>query len=81
MTIPSISRCGFFCISSRSLNVPGLGLVGVADEVLVHRALGEERRLLAHREAGAAAAAQAGGLDLVRRPRRASIASALRSVS
>ena len=23
MMIPSISRCGFFCISSRSLNVPG----------------------------------------------------------
>jgi hypothetical protein len=23
MTIPSISRCGFFCISSRSLKVPG----------------------------------------------------------
>ena len=35
--MPSISMCGFFCMSSRSLNVPGLGLVGVADEVLVHR--------------------------------------------
>ena len=23
MQMPSISRCGFFCISSRSLNVPG----------------------------------------------------------
>jgi len=23
ITIPSISRCGFFCISRRSLNVPG----------------------------------------------------------
>ena len=23
ITIPSISRCGDFCISSRSLNVPG----------------------------------------------------------
>ena len=23
MMIPSMSRCGFFCISSRSLNVPG----------------------------------------------------------
>ena len=23
MIIPSMSRCGFFCISSRSLNVPG----------------------------------------------------------
>ena len=23
ITIPSISMCGFFCISSRSLNVPG----------------------------------------------------------
>ena len=37
----------------------GLGLVGVADEVLVHRPLGDEGHLLAHREAGAAAAADA----------------------
>ena len=36
-----------------------LGLVGVAAQVLVHRALGDEARLLAHREAGAAATAQA----------------------
>ena len=37
----------------------GLGLVGVADEVLVHRPLGDEGHLLAHREARAAAAAHA----------------------
>ena len=42
-----------------------LGLVGVADEVLVHVALGQEGGLLAHREAGAAAAAHAGGEQLV----------------
>ena len=38
----------------------GLGLVGVADEVLVHRPPGDEGHLLAHREAGAAAAADGG---------------------
>jgi hypothetical protein len=42
----------------------GLGLVGVADEELVHVALGQEGRLLAHGEARAAAAAHAGGLQL-----------------
>src|SRR3954469_7142015 len=42
----------------------GLGLVGVADEVLVHRALGQEGRLLAHREAGAAAAADPRAVEL-----------------
>src|SRR3954468_19408539 len=42
-----------------------LGLVGVAHEVLVHRALGQEGDLLAHREAGAAAPADARGLELV----------------
>src|SRR4051794_27662873 len=35
-----------------------LGLVGVAAEVLVHVAAGQERRLLPHREAGAAATAE-----------------------
>ena len=43
----------------------GLGLVGVAAEVLVHVALGQEAGLGAHRESGAAAAAQAGSLELV----------------
>ena len=42
-----------------------LGLVRVAAEVLVHRALGQEAGLLAHREAGAAASAQPGVLQLV----------------
>src|SRR4029078_3850862 len=46
------------------LEGPGLGLVGIADEVLLHRSLREERRLLAHGEAGAAAAADAGGVEL-----------------
>ena len=40
-----------------------LGLVGVAAHVLAHLAAGQERALLAHREAGAAAAAQAGVLE------------------
>ena len=51
-----------------------LGLVGVADEVLVHRAFRQERDLLAHREPGAAAPAQAGGFELVQAPLRASSA-------
>ena len=42
-----------------------LGLVGVAHEVLVHRPLGDEGHLLAHREAGAAAAAHVGGEHLL----------------
>src|SRR3954463_9744597 len=42
----------------------GLGLVGVADEVLVHRALGQEGRLLAHREAGATPAADPRAVEL-----------------
>ena len=42
-----------------------LGLVGVAAEVLVHVAAGQEGGLLAHREAGAAAAPQAGVLELL----------------
>ena len=54
------------------LERPGLGLVGVDDDVLLHRALRDERGLRAHREAGAAAPAQAGGLERVdqRRARR-----------
>src|SRR3712207_7913228 len=32
------------------LEGPGLGLVGVADEVLVHLALGDEGHLLSHRD-------------------------------
>src|SRR5918995_5042510 len=47
------------------LERPGLGLVGVADEVLVHLPLGDEGHLLAHREPGAAAAADLGGQDLL----------------
>ena len=43
----------------------GLRLVRVAAEVLVHRALGDEARLLPHREAGAAAAAEPGRLELL----------------
>src|SRR3954465_5446082 len=42
----------------------GLGLVGVADEVLVHRPLGQEGPLLAHRESGAAAAADPRAVEL-----------------
>ena len=60
------------------LERPRLGLVGVADEVLVHLALRQERGLLAHREARAAATAQAGVLELVEHLLGA-ISSALRS--
>jgi hypothetical protein len=42
-----------------------LRLVGVAAEVLVHRALGDEAGLLPHREPRAAAATQARGLELL----------------
>ena len=42
----------------------GLGLVGVADEVLVRVALRQEGDLAARREAGAAAAAQARRFEL-----------------
>ena len=41
-----------------------LGLVGVADQVLVDRALRQERDLLAHRKSRPAASAQAGGFKL-----------------
>ena len=41
-----------------------LGLVGVADQVLLHVAVGQERDLAAHLEAGAAAAADARVHDL-----------------
>ena len=57
-----------------------LGLVGVDDDVLAASALGQERSLRAHREAGAAAAAQAGRLELFDQRPRASC-SALRSAS
>ena len=57
----------------------GLGLVGVAAEELVHRALGDEAGLLAHGEAGAAAAAQPGLLELVSTSSGAMSSSALRS--
>ena len=43
----------------------GLGLVGVAHQVLVHPALGQERDLLAHLKAGPPAPAQGGGFELV----------------
>ena len=56
------------------LEAPGLGLVGVDDEVLAASALApvDQRRLAAGREAGAAAAAQLRGVELVDQRRRAS---------
>ena len=62
---PSISRCGFFCISRRSLKVPGSDSSALQQRYLSIVALGDEAGLLAHREAGAAAAAQARLLELV----------------
>src|SRR5207302_11169299 len=40
------------------------GLVGVADQVLVHVAAGQEAGLLPHPEAGAATAAKSGLIDV-----------------
>ena len=56
-----------------------LGLVGVAAEVLLDVAVREEARLLAHREAGAAAAAQPRRLELLRTWSGVISVSALRS--
>ena len=64
MIMPSISRCGFFCISSRSLKVPGSDSSALQTRYLSIVPLGRKDDLLAHREAGAAAAAHAGGLEL-----------------
>jgi hypothetical protein len=73
ITIPSISMCGRLLHQLAVLERARLGLVGVADEVLVHVALGQERSLAPGGEAGAAATAQAGRLefgdDLLRRHR------------
>ena len=64
MTIPSMSRCGFFCISSRSLKVPGSDSSALHTRYLSIAPLGRKDGLLAHLEAGAAAPAQARRLDL-----------------
>ena len=80
MMQPSISRCGFFCISRRSLKVPGSDSSALQQRYLSIEPLGMKLRLLAHREAGAAAAAQARRLELLRAPSCGVISSsALRS--
>ena len=79
MMIPSISMCGLFCISSRSLKVPGSDSSALQTRYLSMSPVGQEGRLLAHPEAGAAAAAQAGVARCSRGPPRGGIASALRS--
>jgi len=61
---PLDERVGVLLHELAVLEGPRLGLVGVADEVLVHGALRDERHLLAHREAGAAAAADRRGVEL-----------------
>src|ERR1700684_4076871 len=94
ITIPSISECGVFCISSRSLNVPGSDSSAlhtrylsiepfgrdetfvplakaapapprVPHQDLANPALRQERALRAHREAGAATAADARRFELL----------------
>ena len=61
-----MSRCGTVAMTCAVLERARLRLVGVDDEVLRLRALAvDERRLAAHREAGAAAAAQRRLLELV----------------
>ena len=64
---PSTSLCGSWRRMSRSLQVPGSALVGVDHEIgrPAVGLLGHERPFEAGREAGAAAPAQAGLLDLV----------------
>ena len=65
MVIDSISANGSPSITTRSLNVPGLGLVGVADQVVrAGRLAGDGLPLDAGRERGAAAAHQLRVLDL-----------------
>ena len=84
IAIPSISWCGFFCISSRSLKAPGSDSSALQHRYFVHLAAGQERGLLAHREPGAAAAAQPGllelaeqllGLQLAERPLQRAVAA------
>ena len=58
-----------------------LGLVRVAAQVLLDVAVRQEARLLAHREAGAAAAAQARGLELLSTWSEVISVSALRSAA
>ncbi len=80
MIDPSISMCGRLLHQFAVLERAGLGLIRVANEVLVDRAFGQEGHLLAHRKAGAAAPAQAGGFELCEHSSGV-VASALRSDS
>ncbi len=64
MAIPSMSACGHLLHQLAVLERAWLGLVGVAHEVLGHVAVGQERDLAPHLEAGAAAAADARLHDL-----------------
>ena len=77
--IPSISWCGFFCISSRSLKAPGSDSSALQQRYLSMSPRGRKRGLLAHREAGAAAAAQARSLELLRTSSGVISVNALRS--
>jgi hypothetical protein len=77
MAMPSITLCGSPSSTLRSMNAPGVALVGVAEHVLlVALRLAGELPLQAGREARAAAAAQAGaGVMPVRTDERASYPS------
>ena len=72
MISPSISMCGVFCISSRSLNVPGSDSSALQTRYFSIDAVRQERDLLAHLEARAAAPAQVGGFQFAQRPPRGS---------
>ena len=79
---PRRSRTGPPRCSTRSLNVPGLGLVGVADEVVRLRRLRRDGcPLAAGREGGAAAADEPRCGDLVDHAPRGPIARAVASAS
>ena len=62
--IPSISRIGVFCISSRSLNVPTCFRRRCTPGTCPPP-LQQERHLRTHREAGAAATSQCGSSQLI----------------
>ena len=66
---PSIRRCGFFCIRSRSLNVPGSDSSALQHRYLSISPLGMKLAFFPIEKPGAAAAAEAGLLELAQHRR------------
>ena len=65
MISPSISMCGVFCISSRSLNVPGSDSSALQTRYLSIEPCGRNETFLPICEPRAAAPAQAGGFQFL----------------